>query len=251
MVNNMEKHYSETLYSEIAQDYDKTRWEGNGKFIDLIQKELLFNILKKCGAKKINKILDVGAGTGRFVIPFAKMGFDTYGIDISQKMLDVIINKTEHFQNIHLYNANAKNIPFQDNYFDFVTSYRVIIHIPDYEKVIQEVYRVLKPNGYAIIEFNNKYSISGFGKILRGFRRIFGIPEETDTQIVSQSILIQSFNDIGFEVEKIYPQFFISELLFKFLPTSTLMILRKVDSLLCNSFLGKFSTRFIVLSRKS
>lgn len=250
MVNNMEKHYSETLYSEIAHDYDKTRWEGKGQFIDHMQKELLFDILNKCGTKKSTKILDIGAGTGRFVIPFSKMGFDTYGIDISQKMLDVIINKTEKIQNLHLYNANAKNIPFQDNFFDFVTSYRVIIHIPDYEKVIQEVYRVLKPNGYAIIEFNNKYSISSFGKLLRSFRRIFGFPEETDTQIVSQSMLIQSFNDIGFEVEKIYPQFFISEVLFKISPNSILVALKKVDLFICNSFLGKFSTRFIVLSRK-
>lgn len=247
----MEEHYSETLYSKIAHDYDKTRWEGKGKYIDLLQKELVYDILNKCGAKKDDKILDVGVGTGRLVIPFVEMGFDTYGIDISEQMLEIVKNKIGYLPNLHLDKANAKNIPFQDNFFDFVTSYRVIIHIPDYEKVIEEIHRVLKPNGYAIIEFNNKYSLSGMGQLFRRLRKIFGVPEETDTQIVSRSMLIESFSEAGFEIEKIYPQFIISEILYKLLPMQTLLFFRKIDLFLCNSFLGKFATRFIVLSRKS
>lgn len=248
--NIMEKHYSETLYSEIAEDYDETRWEGNGEFIDLLQKELLYRILNKCGVEKNDKILDVGVGTGRLILPFVEKGFDTYGIDISEKMLEIIWNKIGFLSNLHLEKANAKNLPFQDNFFDFVTSYRVVIHIPDYENVIKEVFRVLKPNGYAIIEFNNKYSLSGLGRLLRHLRRIVGMPEETNTQIVSRSVLIKSFSEAGFEIEKIYPQFFISEIMYKLLPSQTLKFLGKADLFLCNSFLGRFATRFIVLSRK-
>ena len=246
----MAGHYSETLYSEIADRYDETRWGRKGEFIDLLQKELLYRILEKYGIKKNDKILDIGAGTGRFVIPFAKKGYDAYGIDISENILQIAKNKARDLPNLHLEKANAKNIPFPDNYFDFITSYRVLVHIPDYEIVIKEIYRVLKPGGYALLEFNNKYSLSGIGKLLRQLRKILSIPEETDTQIVSRSKLFKSFSNAGFEIEKIYRQFFISEVLYRYLPKQMLELVKSVDVVLSNSILGNIATRFIVLAKK-
>ena len=248
--NTMAKHYSETLYSEIADKYDETRWQGKGEFIDLLQKDLLYKILEKCGAQKGDKILDVGAGTGRFVIPFSKKGYDTYGIDISEEMLQRAKNKAGNLPNLHLKTANASSIAFQDNYFDFITSYRVLVHIPDYEDVVKEIYRVLKPGGYTIIEFNNKYSLSGIGKLVRRLRKVLGIPEETDAQIVSRSTLFKSFYNAGFKIEKIYRQFFISEVLYRFLPRQMLELVKSVDEVLSNSILGSIATRFIVLAKK-
>lgn len=246
----MVRHYSETLYSEITDEYDETRWHGKGQFIDLLQKELLYKVLENCGIKNANRILDVGAGTGRFVIPFAKKGYDTYGIDISENMLQIAKNKAGDLPNLHLEKANAKNIPFPDNYFDFITSYRVLIHIPDYEIVVKEMYRILKPDGYVLVEFNNKYSLSGIGKLLRQLRKMLGVPEETDTQLVSRSELFDSFSDMGFEIEKIYHQFFISEVLYRYLPKQTLKLVKMVDVVLSNSILGNVATRSIVLARK-
>lgn len=246
----MAKHYSETLYSEIADRYDETRWEGKGEFIDILQKELLYKVLEKCGIKKEDKILDVGAGAGRFVIPFAKKGYNTYGIDISENILQIAKNKARDLPNLHLEKANAKNMSFPDNHFDFITSYRVLVHIPDYEGVIKEIYRVLKPGGYTLIEFNNKYSLSRIGKLLRSLRKALGIPEETDAQIVSRSTLFKSFCNAGFEIEEIYSQFFISEVLYRFLPRQMLELVKRVDEVLSNSILGGIATRFIVLAKK-
>lgn len=246
----MDRPYSEILYSKIAENYDETRWQGKGEFIDLLQKDLLYKILEKCGAKNGDKILDVGAGTGRFVIPFAKKGYDTYGIDISGNMLQIAKDKAREFPNLHLEEANVKDMSFPNNYFEFVTAYRVLIHIPDYENVIREIYRVLKHGGYAIIEFNNKYSLSGIGKLIRILRKMLDIPEETDTQIVSRSTLFKSFSNAGFEIEKIYRQFFISEVLYRHLPNKMLELVKSADVVLSNSILGSIATRFIVLAKK-
>jgi SAM-dependent methyltransferase len=43
--------------------------------------------------------------------------------------------------------GDALNLPFNDNVFDFITSNSSLEHIPDYQKVIDECYRVLKPGG--------------------------------------------------------------------------------------------------------
>ena len=246
----MPEHYSETLYSEIAGQYDETRWQGKGAFIDSLQKELLYRILKQCGIKKGSKILDVGAGTGRLVIPFAGEGYDTYGIDIAEDMLQVARDKAEDMKNLHLEVADARKMPFADDHFDFITSYRVLIHIPEYEVVLKEMFRLLKLGGYAVFEFNNKYSLSGVARIVRRLRRVLGKPVSTDTQVVSVSALSRSLANAGFAVEKIHHQFFISEVVFRYLPEPTLKFLKGIDKVSSGSFLGGLSTRFIVLAKK-
>lgn len=246
------RHYSETVYLKIADNYDETRWQQkNGRFIDAIQKELLYKILLECDIQNGNKVLDVGAGTGRFVLEFAENGYYTHGIDISEKMLQKAKNKGDQLSNLYLEKGDAKHLPFPCNYFDFVTSYRTMIHIPDYEKAIEEIYRVLKPGGYTLLEFNNKYSLSGLGKLLRQLRKIFGMHLEIDPHVSSSFELHNLFSNVGFEIKKIYHQFFMSELVYRYSPKQTLKLLKYIDRILCSSVLGYFTTRYIVLARKS
>lgn len=47
---------------------------------------------------------------------------------------------------------DATNIPHQDNYFDLLICNHILEHIPDYKKAMQEIFRVIKPNGIAILQ---------------------------------------------------------------------------------------------------
>jgi len=47
--------------------------------------------------------------------------------------------------------ANMENIPFDDNYFDFIYNSHVLEHVPNDKKAMEELYRVLKPNGVIFI----------------------------------------------------------------------------------------------------
>jgi len=47
--------------------------------------------------------------------------------------------------------ARAEHLPFKDSYFDAVTCFDVLEHIPDHERAIKEARRILKPNGYFFI----------------------------------------------------------------------------------------------------
>jgi predicted SAM-dependent methyltransferase len=48
--------------------------------------------------------------------------------------------------------ADICNLPFEDNQFDFILCNHVLEHIPDDFKAMQEIYRVLKPDGTAILQ---------------------------------------------------------------------------------------------------
>ena len=95
-------------------------------------------------------ILDIGCGFGEFAGVFFNSQVEM-GIDISWKEL---INA----QKIHRYQkltwADARELPFQTGYFNTVLSVSVLEHIDEVEKVLAEIYRVLKPKGKFIFTVN-------------------------------------------------------------------------------------------------
>lgn len=114
-----------------------------------------------------NKILEVGFGMGTDLFQFAKAGSVVAGIDLSQKHLEIAKKRFSLYGvDADLRLGDAENIPFNNEVFDVVYSFGVIHHTPDTKKAINEIYRVLKPGGVAIISVYHKYSAFYFFKIL-------------------------------------------------------------------------------------
>ncbi len=116
-------------------------------------------IVKELSEKwKPGKILDIGCGNCRNLMPFAKRGFECYGIDFSEEMIDHSKKYCKkHKLKINLKVADAKKIPFKDNYFDyclFLASLNCIEE--EREKALLESKRVLKKDGLALITVWNK-----------------------------------------------------------------------------------------------
>jgi len=110
-------------------------------------------------------VLDIGTGRGLLMIGAAKrlITGKSFGIDIWNKedlsnnsyravMANVILEDVK--DKVQVLNADAQNIPIEDNYFDYVLSNLCIHNIPSKEgraKACQEIVRVLKPGGTALI----------------------------------------------------------------------------------------------------
>ncbi len=112
--------------------------------------------LKKLFLKNnVKKVLDLGCGSGRHVIDFAKDGFDVYGMDNSPSGLKKTKEKLkQHKLKAKLKNADCfKTYPYKDNSVDAVISVQVIHHakIKNIKKCISEITRVLKPKGYVFV----------------------------------------------------------------------------------------------------
>jgi len=103
------------------------------------------------------KVLEIGCGIGTDLLQYAKNGGLVTGIDLTENAIKI----TE--QRFRLYNlkgelrtADAEKLPFLDNTYDLVFSFWVLHHTPDTQKAINEIYRVLKPGGKAIIMLYGK-----------------------------------------------------------------------------------------------
>ncbi|MBI3413336.1 MAG: class I SAM-dependent methyltransferase [Candidatus Aenigmarchaeota archaeon] len=106
------------------------------------------------------KLLDVGCGIGAYSVVFAKHGFECVAVDTSKQMLF----RARKFMDKNrvkfpLIKANCMALPFKDGTFDYALSVAVFHHLDSYEKrlrAFKEVFRVLKPNGTALVTTWNK-----------------------------------------------------------------------------------------------
>ena len=104
-----------------------------------------------------DRVLDLGCGEGRHTIGAYIVGeVDAVGVDLSLRDIKIARERAQPFvdennssnRGLILSVANAMALPFADNSFDKVICSEVLEHIPDYQAVLEEIHRVLKPGGY-------------------------------------------------------------------------------------------------------
>lgn len=160
---------SPEMWEEITQrkyevDYDVSQAsiikpsDVNDYFFKMVKIRL--DLIKKYGTNK--KVLDLCCGTGDYLFEsrdVIKMGV---GVDFSKKMInEAILKKNKmNITNIEFINCNAKRIPYKNGAFDLAYSFSSLYYIPEVEKVIFEVARLLKRKSVAILEFGNLYSLN-------------------------------------------------------------------------------------------
>src|SRR5262245_21760319 len=118
------------------------------------------------------KVLEIGTGNGAEGVMFALNGADYTGVDLTEAALAAT---RKHFEVMELSGTfqkeNAEQLSFPDESFDWVFSHGVLHHTPNTQAAIDEVYRVLKPNGRAIIMLYHKRTFNYAIRIM-GYMRL-------------------------------------------------------------------------------
>lgn len=144
-----DKGHSENYFG----DYRDFWW--NKAFLDLTAKRLEIS--------KHSSLLDVGCGQGhwtRIIAQYLNKNSDITAVDSDPRWYSENLELQEALQNLEmsfsLKKGDAQDLPFEDNSFDLVTCQTVLIHVPNPQKAIAEMKRVLKPGGTLLcVEPNN------------------------------------------------------------------------------------------------
>jgi ubiquinone/menaquinone biosynthesis C-methylase UbiE len=104
-----------------------------------------------------DSVCDVCCGTGHYSSLLSYQVGNVNGIDFA----DVLIEKARQRKSLaNFIVGDAREMPFEDNQFDGIISFSALYYIKEIDDVFREMHRIMKPNGVAIIELGNLYSIN-------------------------------------------------------------------------------------------
>lgn len=121
---------------------------------------LYSNILEAIIDKDISTIIDIGCGQGDFCVLLGINGFQAYGVDLSQKQIEIAKKKDIDVECIDIKDVKKK--------FQCATAtFDVLNYIPpkELQNFIQSTYDLLEENGYFVFDFNTLF---GFEEIAQG-----------------------------------------------------------------------------------
>ena len=112
---------------------------------------------------KDSKVLEVGAGTGRYSIALAKEGMDMTAVELVEGNLAVLRENSEGLDNIRSYRGDAVDLSrFNDDEFDVTLFFGPMYHLYEKDEVnqaIDEAIRVTKPGGVMMFAFLSAFGI--------------------------------------------------------------------------------------------
>ena len=97
------------------------------------------------------KILDVGCAGGLFVKEARDAGWDAYGVEPCKWLVDWGVKN----HRLNLKATTLEKAKYPSNYFDVVTLWDVLEHVPDPKATLEECNRILKPNGLVVVNYPN------------------------------------------------------------------------------------------------
>ena len=155
-LENLGKYYESEDYISHT-DNKRSLFEKLYHFIKTIALKNKLSLINSLQSKK-GRILDIGAGTGEFLSVAQNDGWQTIGVEPSDKAKAIAKNKGVSFVEQTSELANQS--------FDVISMWHVLEHVPDLDKQIKELKRLLKPTGTLIIAVPNfkSFDAKHYGK---------------------------------------------------------------------------------------
>jgi 2-polyprenyl-3-methyl-5-hydroxy-6-metoxy-1,4-benzoquinol methylase len=158
---NLGRYYESNDYISHT-DSKRSLFEKAYHFVKGIALKNKLNLINNCSSIKGN-LLDIGAGTGDFLLTAKQNGWNTIGVEPSEKAKGIAIGKGIQFSD--------STEELESNSFDVITMWHVLEHVPNLETQIKELKRLVKPNGTIIIAVPNfkSYDANHYGKFWAAF----------------------------------------------------------------------------------
>jgi arsenite methyltransferase len=107
--------------------------------------DITLRALEFCEFAPGSRMLDIGCGRGATLELLTSFGFDTYGLDASRLRVEQSRGSSDH-----LLQSDARSIPFMEGYFDCVFLECTLSVIANPDRILSEIYRVLKPGAFLV-----------------------------------------------------------------------------------------------------
>ena len=193
-LENLGRYYESEDYISHT-DNKRSLFEKAYHFVKSIALKNKLNLINGEQSQK-GRILDIGAGTGDFLLTAKNDGWETVGVEPSERAKNIAIEKGISFVN----GIDA----LENNSFDVITMWHVLEHVPNLELQIQELKRLLKPTGTLIVAVPNFKSFDA--KYYNEFWAAYDVP--IHFWHFSKKAIQSLFGKVDMKLEKVLPMKF-------------------------------------------
>jgi demethylmenaquinone methyltransferase/2-methoxy-6-polyprenyl-1,4-benzoquinol methylase len=139
------------LFDRIAPSYDAANWLMTGGLWGLWRAAFA----RLAPIPRGGRVLDVGCGTAELSLLLARMGArEVVGVDLSEGMLArgrAKVAASPHAARVRLQRGDAMALPFPEGSFDAAASAFVMRNVPDVDRMLREMARVVRPGGHVVV----------------------------------------------------------------------------------------------------
>jgi ubiquinone/menaquinone biosynthesis C-methylase UbiE len=169
-------------YDEFADWYERHRGRGYHQLVDDLEVDLVARYGR--GAQ----ILEAGCGTGLILERVSRFAAEAWGVDLSGSML-----QKARQRRLKVVQASVTDLPFPDERFDVVYSFKVLAHVEPIREALAELARVTRRGGYLLMEFYNPLSLRYLVKVLKPASRIS--EHTTDESVYTRYDALESIRE--------------------------------------------------------
>jgi SAM-dependent methyltransferase len=172
----------------LTDEVSVSQWT---RLMSKVYEETKKNIERKYSS---GKLLDMGCGLGLFLKLWDLKKWELYGIDISKKAVEYAKSK-----GLDVKGGSLEKTNFSNGYFDVITMFYVLEHLPNPLKVLREARRILKEDGLLVIRVPQSISAERFLRFFGVRRNLFHPPMhlyDFSTKILKEFLLKAGFKRI-------------------------------------------------------
>ncbi len=215
-----------TSDDRLQLEFNRWAADGEGAKMERHHLDITQKTIRRMELHSGHRILDLGCGSGWATRLLARVAGDgqqgagkVAGVDISDAMIREARAASGEFANVSFTVGSASQIPWEDSFFDRVLSVESFYYYPDQGRALDEVFRVMAPQGRLFILINlftdNPYSLQWVPKLKvpvhvrsaaeyvellqrHGFERVESafIPDDTPTPDGYQTTSFHSLDDL-------------------------------------------------------
>jgi len=154
----------------LRQEFNQWAAAGKGEEMERHHISIAEQTIRRMELKPGERVLDLGCGVGWATRIIARLVSDgpegsgqVVGLDVADEMISRARAASRDFENILYVWGSAQKVPWQENYFDKVLSIESFYYYADQDQALNELFRVMAPNGKLLILINlytdNHYSL--------------------------------------------------------------------------------------------
>ena len=165
-MKTVQKKVTQSFFNQVANEWFERTYDPKGNYlkfpVNRLRKDVALMEIEKLDLKPKMKTMDIGCGTGQLVIDLLHRGFEAYGIDIADKMIQEanksLIGLKIKKSNKKIFKvADIDDLNIVEDHFHLVTALGLLEYLDTDEELFKVLKSLVVSKGYALVECRNVF----------------------------------------------------------------------------------------------